>query len=188
MQTWDFGLDTSDQVANRGGMYEIKSNPELKSILQSLIKTVEGLACSIKESKSNSAFVSEVQSKQYVNSCQLCQMADHIASQCHIKRLLPLKMSKLVLSQPTNLLPANTFGNTYHPDMCYHPDFSWRQNQPQMQRPNASGFNQHRPNFSQFRQMQTKEHHHTWFQIKVPLSPTIKSLLGSLNLPIFQPN
>ena len=61
MQTWDFGLDTSDQVANRGGMYEIKSDLELKSILQSLAKTVEGLACSIKESKSNYAYVSEVQ-------------------------------------------------------------------------------------------------------------------------------
>jgi hypothetical protein len=82
MQTWDSGLDTTDQVANRGGMYEIKPDPELKSILQSLTKTVEGLVCSIKESKSNSASVSEVQSEQYVDPCQLCQMVDHIAPQC----------------------------------------------------------------------------------------------------------
>jgi len=61
MQTWDSGLEASDQVANRGGMYEIKSDLELKAILQSLAKTVEGLACSIKESKSNYAYVSEVQ-------------------------------------------------------------------------------------------------------------------------------
>ena len=60
MQIWDSGLDTSDQVANRRGMYEIKLDPELKPILQSLTKMVEGLACSIKESKSNSTSISEV--------------------------------------------------------------------------------------------------------------------------------
>jgi len=31
VQTWDSGLYTSDQVANRG-MHEIKPDPELKSI------------------------------------------------------------------------------------------------------------------------------------------------------------
>jgi len=51
MQTWDSRLNTYDQVANRRGMYKIKLDPKIKSILQSLTKTVEGLGCSIKESK-----------------------------------------------------------------------------------------------------------------------------------------
>ena len=59
-------------------MYEIKPDPELKSILQSLTQTVEGLACSIKKSKSNYVFVSEVQSELYIDLCQLRQMVDHI--------------------------------------------------------------------------------------------------------------
>ena len=61
MQIWDSRLDTSNQVASRGGMHEIKPDPKLKSILQSLTKTIEGLAYSIKESKSNSTSVSKVQ-------------------------------------------------------------------------------------------------------------------------------
>jgi len=71
MQTWDSGLDTSDHVANWGGMYEIKPDPELKSILQRWTKTVAGLVCCIKESMSNSAAVSEVQSEKYIDPCQL---------------------------------------------------------------------------------------------------------------------
>ena len=78
-------------------------------------------------------------------------------------------------------LTTQTFGNTYHHDMRYHLNFSWWPNQSQMQkRPNASGFNQQCPNFSQFRQ----------FQIKVPLSsiPILQSDPSAHSVcPTFQP-
>ena len=64
---------------------------------------------------------------------------------------------------------ANTFGNTYHPDMRYHPNFSWRQNQPQMQNSMRLVSTSTVQILTNYAKMKTKTHHHTRFQIKVSL-------------------
>lgn len=79
-------------------------------------------------------------------------VVNHIVSQCPYQTSPPTQDKQACAFSTYKPPTANTFENTYHPDIHSHPNFSWRQIQLQMQRPNASGFNHHRLNLSQFHQ------------------------------------
>jgi len=112
----------------------------------------------------------------------------------HIKPLLPLRMSKLVLSQPTNLLLQILLGTRttliYVTTQISHGGRTTHKCKNSMRLVSTSTIRI----LANYAKMKTKKHHHTWFQIKVSLSsinlshPTIISLFSLLSLPHLSTN
>jgi len=83
-QQWDASNEFSrtDPSPRSGGMYEVKSDPELKNLMHgllSLTKTVEALACSMKQHTIQPSPVMSVHNEPNTYPCTICYSSDYTA-------------------------------------------------------------------------------------------------------------
>ncbi|KAM6556416.1 hypothetical protein CsatB_003435 [Cannabis sativa] len=134
-QQWNYSEPRSraNNSPKRGGKYEIKEETDLRTSFEKLARKVEALVIS-------QTMNSHVQPKK-----EVC------ASTCHNDQSCPSFLE--TFSEEANALHSygkpndSPFSNTYNPNWRNHPNFSWRQNQPQMNQGNQ--FNMPNPNHAQ---------------------------------------
>ncbi|XP_060972621.1 uncharacterized protein LOC133038474 [Cannabis sativa] len=134
-QQWNYSEARSraNNSPKRGGKYEIKEETDLRTSFEKLARKVEALVIS-------QTMNSHVQPKK-----EVC------ASTCHNDQSCPPFLE--TFSEEANALHSygkpndSPFSNTYNPNWRNHPNFSWRQNQPQMNQGNQ--FNMPNPNHAQ---------------------------------------
>ncbi|KAM6567243.1 hypothetical protein CsatA_026371 [Cannabis sativa] len=134
-QQWNYSEPRSraNNSPKRGGKYEIKEETDLRTSFEKLARKVEALVISQNMN-------SHVQPKK-----EVC------ASTCHNDQSCPSFLE--TFSEEANALHSygkpndSPFSNTYNPNWRNHPNFSWRQNQPQMTQGNQ--FNMPNPNHAQ---------------------------------------
>ncbi|XP_060959274.1 uncharacterized protein LOC133030518 [Cannabis sativa] len=134
-QQWNYSEPRSraNNSPKRGGKYEIKEETDLRTSFEKLARKVEALVIS-------QTMNSHVQPKK-----EVCD------STCHNDQSCPSFLE--TFSEEANALHSygkpndSPFSNTYNPNWRNHPNFSWRQNQPQMNQGNQ--FNMPNPNHAQ---------------------------------------
>ena len=113
---------TSD-TPKRGGIYDVKDDVDIKTSLANLTRRVE--AMSLSQSMNNPIHRNEV--------CSLCYSTSHNAQSCPSVPIYQEAFSEEVKAfQTYGKSTDDPYAQSYNPNWRNHPNFSWRQNQPQM--------------------------------------------------------
>ncbi|KAF9594186.1 hypothetical protein IFM89_028843 [Coptis chinensis] len=125
-------LTASTSTPKTGGMYKVKIDPELKNLLQGLTRTIEALAISMKNQQAISI----------QETCSICSSTNHTTYICPFmpsELEVPMELVCAFNFQKNN---TNNLPNYYTPEWRKRPNFSWRQDQPQVPRQvgNPPGF------------------------------------------------
>ncbi|KAF5192546.1 hypothetical protein FRX31_017867 [Thalictrum thalictroides] len=122
-------------VPKKPGMYSVKQDPEFTSTISKLATTVESLTKKIDAFNMSSA--NNVTSINMVEPCAQCGDISHSFDSCPVFANNEPTLEQIFTYNAYNRRPtANTFGNTYHPDMMNHPNFRWSQLNNVMSPPN----------------------------------------------------
>ena len=143
------GYEREEIGSRKQGLYEMKTDPDLKNVMASLVNGVNNL------SKKFDAFTvmanrnphQDQDSLMNVASepsamCVLCDSSEHMVECCPNLPVVKAEQANAINGYSTFRKPTpNSFSQTYHPDNRFHPNFSYRQSEPiQQQSGGPPGF------------------------------------------------
>jgi hypothetical protein len=135
-QNWDFSScrDKSARKDKRGGILELKGEQELTQRMDAIVKRLDELSVG-KPVNAVNTFP--------VESCSVCASPMHQAQNC--PSMTVFEMEQVNTFNSFQKPSSGPYSETYNPGWRNHPNFSWKQNQPNT---NQGGAPHYPPGFS----------------------------------------
>jgi hypothetical protein len=137
-QNWDFSScrDKSARKDKKGGILELKCEQELTQRMDAIVKRLDEMSVGKPVNAVNTL---------PVESCSVCASPMHLAQNCPSMTVFEMEQVNAFNSfqKPSN----GPYSETYNPGWRNHPNFSWKQNQPNT---NQGGAPHYPPGFSSY--------------------------------------
>ncbi|KAK1258219.1 hypothetical protein QJS04_geneDACA023241 [Acorus gramineus] len=132
-QNWSsYDNEVDDRGSRKSGIYEIKADPDLKYVMTNLVsKKFDTFAITTNwNSQRDPNPIMNVEHEPH-NICLICDSSEHLVECCPSLPTIKAEQANSINSYNAFKKPTpNSFGPVYHPDNRFHPNFSYRQNEP----------------------------------------------------------
>jgi hypothetical protein len=135
-QNWDFTSSRDKSVRKKGGILELKCEQELTQRMDAIVKRLDDLSVGKPVNAVNTLAV---------ESCSVCASPMHQAQNC--PSMTVFEMEQVNTFNSFQKPSSGPYSETYNPGWRNHPNFSWKQNQPNT---NQGGAPHYPPGFSSY--------------------------------------
>jgi hypothetical protein len=137
-QNWDFSScrDKSARKDKKGGILELKCEQELTQRMDAIVKRLDEMSVGKPVNAVNTL---------PVESCSVCASPMHLAQNC--PSMTVFEMEQVNAFNSFQKPSSGPYSETYNPGWRNHPNFSWKQNQPNT---NQGGAPHYPPGFSSY--------------------------------------
>jgi hypothetical protein len=137
-QNWDFSScrDKSARKDKKGGILELKCEQELTQRMDAIVKRLDEMSVGKPVNAVNTL---------PVESCSICASPMHLAQNC--PSMTVFEMEQVNAFNSFQKPSSGPYSETYNPGWRNHPNFSWKQNQPNT---NQGGAPHYPPGFSSY--------------------------------------
>jgi hypothetical protein len=135
-QNWDFTSSRDKSARKKGGILELKCEQELTQRMDAIVKRLDDLSVGKPVNAVNTLAV---------ESCSVCASPMHQAQNC--PSMTVFEMEQVNAFNSFQKPSSGPYSETYNPGWRNHPNFSWKQNQPNT---NQGGAPHYPPGFSSY--------------------------------------
>jgi hypothetical protein len=135
-QNWDFTSSRDKSARKKGGILELKYEQELTQRMDAIVKRLDDLSVGKPVNAVNTLAV---------ESCSVCASPMHQAQNC--PSMTVFEMEQVNAFNSFQKPSSGPYSETYNPGWRNHPNFSWKQNQPNT---NQGGAPHYPPGFSSY--------------------------------------
>ena len=143
------GYERKEIGSRKQRLYEMKTDPDLKNVMASLVNGVNNLskkfdAFTVMANRNPHQDQDSLMNVAFEPSamCVLCDSSEHMVECCPNLPVVKAEQANAINGYSTFRKPTpNSFSQTYHPDNRFHSNFSYRQSEPiQQQSGGPPGF------------------------------------------------